>query len=347
MRFLRIDKEYHLRFVKVIERILVSIPIMLGVAIAVFLFMRLSPGDPVDIMMGQGGAVSTGELEQLRREFNLDKPLHEQLWLFLRDAARGDLGYSYIKKQPVVQIIADRFPATMELALGALLVGLIIAVPVGIISAVKQNSVIDHFSMAGAFLGISMPAFWLGILLLMVFSVNLKWLPVQGRISFGIPLEEITGFYVLDSLLTGNREALVSSLKHLVLPSVTLGAAVAAVIARVLRSSMLETLRSDYVVLARAKGAAEWRVVLWHALRNALLPTVTVVGLQIGVLLGGNMIVETVFSWPGLGRTVVSAIFDRDFPLVQGAVMIYAFTYVVSNLGVDILYTYLNPKISL
>jgi len=235
----------------------------------------------------------------------------------------------------------------MELALGALLVGLIIAVPVGIISAVKQNSVIDHFSMAGAFLGISMPAFWLGILLLMVFSVNLKWLPVQGRISFGIPLEEITGFYVLDSLLTGNREALVSSLKHLVLPSVTLGAAVAAVIARVLRSSMLETLRSDYVVLARAKGAAEWRVVLWHALRNALLPTVTVVGLQIGVLLGGNMIVETVFSWPGLGRTVVSAIFDRDFPLVQGAVMIYAFTYVVSNLGVDILYTYLNPKISL
>ena len=336
-----------MQLVKIFERVLVAIPIMLGVAVAVFLFMRLTPGDPVDIMMGQGGVVSAGEMEQLRREFNLDKPLVEQLWLFLRDAARGDFGYSYIQKQPVVKLIAARFPATIELALGALLVGLLIAVPIGILSAVKQNSMIDHLSMAGAFLGISMPAFWLGILLLMVFSVNLKWLPVQGRISFGIHLEEITGFYVLDSLLTGNREALISSLKHLALPSITLGAAVAAVVARVLRSSMLETLRSDYVVLARAKGAAEWRVVMWHALRNALLPTVTVVGLQIGVLLGGNMIVETVFSWPGLGRTVVSAIFDRDFPLVQGAVMVYAFTFVLSNLLVDILYTYLNPRITL
>lgn len=336
-----------MKLVKIIERILVSIPIMLGVAIAVFLFMRLTPGDPVDIMMGQGGSVSAGEIEQLRSEFNLDKPLHEQLWLFLSDLARGDLGYSYIQKQPVVKMIADRFPATVELALGALLVGLVIAVPIGIISAVKQNSMVDHVTMAGAFLGISMPAFWLGILLLMVFSVNLKWLPVQGRISFGIQLEEITGLYVLDSILTGNWEALVSSLKHLALPSITLGAAVAAVIARVLRSSMLETLRSDYVVLARAKGSSERRVVLWHALRNALLPTVTVVGLQIGVLLGGNMIVETVFSWPGLGRTVVTAIFDRDFPLVQGAVMVYALTFVLSNLLVDILYTYLNPKISL
>lgn len=336
-----------MKLVKIIERILVSIPIMLGVAIAVFLFMRLTPGDPVDIMMGQGGSVSAGEIEQLRSEFNLDKPLHEQLWLFLSDLARGDLGYSYIQKQPVVKMIADRFPATVELALGALLVGLVIAVPIGIISAVKQNSMVDHVTMAGAFLGISMPAFWLGILLLMVFSVNLKWLPVQGRISFGIQLEEITGLYVLDSILTGNWEALVSSLKHLALPSITLGAAVAAVIARVLRSSMLETLRSDYVVLARAKGSSERRVVLWHALRNALLPTVTVVGLQIGVLLGGNMIVETVFSWPGLGRTVVTAIFDRDFPLVQGAVMVYALTFVLSNLLVDILYTYLNPKISM
>lgn len=336
-----------MKLVKVIERILVSIPIMLGVAIAVFLFMRLTPGDPVDIMMGQGGAVSAGEMEQLRREFNLDKPLTEQLWLFLKDAVRGDLGYSYIQKQPVVRMIADRFPATIELALGALLIGLIIAVPIGVISAVKQNSAIDHASMAGAFLGISMPSFWLGILLLMIFSVNLKWLPVQGRLGLGIQLEEVTGLYVLDSILTGNKEALVSSLKHLALPSITLGAAVAAVIARVLRSSMLETLRSDYVVLARAKGASERRVVLWHALRNALLPTVTVVGLQIGVLLGGNMIVETVFSWPGLGRTVVNAIFDRDFPLVQGAVMVYALTFVLSNLLVDILYTYLNPKISL
>jgi peptide/nickel transport system permease protein len=335
------------RAVKILERILATIPIMLGVAIMVFLFMRLTPGDPVDIMMGQGGAVSAGEMEKLRHEFNLDQPLPTQLWLFLKDAVRGDLGYSYVQKRPVTTLIAERLPATIELALGALFFALLIALPIGIISAVHQNSVLDRFSMAGAFLGISMPAFWLGIILILIFSVHLRWLPVQGRIDHAAQLQEITGFYVLDSILTGNEEAILSSLKHLVLPSVTLGAAVAAVVARVLRSSMLETLRSDYVTLARAKGAPEWTVVLKHALRNALIPTVTVVGLQVGVLLGGNMIIETVFSWPGLGRLVVKAIFDRDFPLVQGAVMVYAFTFVMANLIVDVLYTYLNPKISL
>ncbi len=336
-----------MRAVKVLERVLATIPIMFGVAIIVFLFMRLMPGDPVDIMMGQAGVVSPGEMEQLRREFNLDKPLPVQLWLFLKDAVRGDLGYSYIQKRPVTTLIAERLPATIELALGALFFGLLIAIPVGILSAVRQNSMLDRLSMAGAFLGISMPAFWLGIILILIFAVRLHWLPVQGRIAYDAQLQEVTGFYVLDSILTRNRAALISSLKHLVLPSVTLGAAVAAVVARVLRSSMLETLRSDYVTLARAKGAPEWSVVLKHALRNALIPTVTVVGLQVGVLLGGNMIVETVFGWPGLGRMVVSAIFDRDFPLVQGTVMVYAFTFVTANLIVDVLYTYLNPKITL
>ncbi|HEY5669844.1 MAG TPA: ABC transporter permease, partial [Anaerolineales bacterium] len=205
----------------------------------------------------------------------------------------------------------------------------------------------DRVSMASAFLGISMPGFWLGIILILFFSVRLNWLPVQGRIDFDANLQDITGYFVLDSLLSGNREALISSLKHLILPSITLAAPVAAVVARVLRSSMLETLRSDYVTLARSKGATEWSVVLKHALRNALIPTVTVVGLQVGILLGGNMVVETVFGWPGLGRMVVSAIFDRDFPLIQGSVMIYAFTFVMANLIVDVLYTYLNPKISL
>ncbi|RLC67540.1 MAG: peptide ABC transporter permease, partial [Chloroflexi bacterium] len=205
----------------------------------------------------------------------------------------------------------------------------------------------DQFSMAGAFLGISMPAFWLAIILILLFSVRLHWLPVQGRIAYGTGLQEVTGFYILDSLLTGNRAALVSSLKHLFLPSVSLGAAVAAIVARVLRSSMVEVLRQDYIMLARAKGQTEFLVVMKHALRNALIPTVTVVGLQTGALLGGNMIVETVFGWPGLGRLVVKAIFERDFPLVQGTVMVYAFTYVMANLIVDILYTYLNPKITL
>jgi peptide/nickel transport system permease protein len=201
--------------------------------------------------------------------------------------------------------------------------------------------------MAGAFLGISMPAFWLGIIMILLFSVRLKWLPVSGRIDYDAELVEVTGLYVLDSILTGNKAALVSSLRHLVLPSVTLGAAMAAIVARVLRSSMLEILRQDYITLARAKGQLEFLVVVKHALRNALIPTVTVVGLQVGVLLGGNMVVETVFAWPGLGRVVVGAIFNRDFPLVQGAVMIYAFTFVMANLIVDILYTYLNPRITL
>jgi peptide/nickel transport system permease protein len=335
------------RAVKILERVLITIPIMFGVAIVVFFFMRLTPGDPVDIMMGQGGAVSTGEMEQLRSEFHLDEPLYVQLWLFLSGAVQGDLGYSYTQKRPVSELIAERLPATIELAVGALVVSLLIAFPVGILSAVRQNSLVDQFSMAGAFVGASMPAFWLGIILILLFSVRLHWLPVQGRITFGTALQQVTGLYVVDSLLAGNWPALWNSLKHLALPSISLGAAVAAIVARVLRSSMVETMRQDYVTLARAKGQTESRVVLKHALRNALIPTVTVVGLQVGTLLGGNMIVETVFSWPGLGRLVVKAIFERDFPLVQGAVMVYAFTFVLANLVVDVLYTYLNPKIEL
>lgn len=333
--------------IKILERVLATVPIMFGVAIIVFFFVRLTPGDPVDIMMGQGGSISVGEMEQIRAEFNLDKPLHIQLWYFLRDAAQGDLGYSYVLKRPVTDLIAERLPATIELAVGALFFSLIIAIPIGVISAVRQNSWLDRLSMSGAFVGISMPGFWLGIILILVFSVQLHWLPVQGRIARSAGLVEVTGFFVLDSLLTGNFAALSSSILHLVLPSVTLGAPVAAVIARVLRSSMLETLRSDYVTLARSKGASEWIVVLKHALRNAMIPTITVIGLQVGILLGGNMVIENIFGWPGLGRMVVKAIFDRDFPLIQGAVMVYAFTFVTANLIVDVLYTYLNPRISM
>lgn len=336
-----------MKAVKILERLLAALPLTFGVAIVVFFFIRLTPGDPVDIMMGQGGAVSEGEMQQLRQEFHLDEPLLVQLGLFLGDAVRGDLGYSYILKRPVTTLISERLPATIELAAGALLISLLIAFPVGILSAVRQNSLADRLSMAAAFLGISMPGFWLGIILILLFSVRLNLLPVQGRIGVEAHLQEITGFFVIDSLVTGNRVALASSLRHLVLPSITLGAPVAAVVARVLRSSMLETLRSDYVVLARSKGAPERIVVLKHALRNALISTVTVVGLQVGILLGGNMIIETVFSWPGLGRMVVDAIFNRDFPLIQGSVMVYALTFVVANLIVDVLYTYLNPKISL
>jgi len=333
--------------IKILERVLVAIPLMLGVAIIVFLFMRLSPGDPVDIMMGREGVVSEGEIEQLRAEFNLDEPLHVQLWLFLKDAVRLDLGYSYVQKQPVTLLIKERLPATIELAFTAMFIALLIAMPIGILSAARQNSVVDRLSMASAFMGISMPGFWLGIILILLFAVRLHWLPVQGRLGVEAQLDTVTGFYVIDSILTGNKVALISSIQHLALPAFTLAAPVAAVVARVIRSSMLETLRTDYVTLARSKGVSETWVILKHALRNALIPTVTVVGLQVGVLLGGNMIIETVFSWPGLGRMVVNAIFNRDFPLVQGSVMVYAFTFVTANLIVDILYTYLNPKITL
>ena len=336
-----------MRAVKILERVLYTLPIMFGVAIIVFIFIRLTPGDPVDIMMGQGGAISEGEIEQLRSEFHLDEPISTQLWYFLSDAVRGDLGFSYIKRKPVTELIGERLPATVELASGALFIALIVAFPIGVISAVRQNSLLDRLSMASSFLGISMPGFWLGIILILIFAVWLKWMPVQGRIDYDVALETVTGFYTLDSLLTRNWPALSSSLRHLLLPSVTLGAAVTAIVARVLRSSMLEILRADYVQLARAKGAPEGLVITKHALRNALIPTVTVVGLQVGVLLGGNMIIETVFGWPGLGRMVVEAIFNRDFPLIQGSVMVYAFTFVIANLVVDVLYTYLNPKITL
>jgi peptide/nickel transport system permease protein len=336
-----------MRLIKITERLLAAFPLMIGVAVVVFIFMRLTPGDPVDVMMGQGGAVSEGEVERLRAEFNLDKPIHEQLLLFLGGLARGDMGNSFSRQLPVAKLIGERLPATIELALGAMFFALLIAFPIGILSAVKQNSTVDRVSMGTAFLGISMPSFWLGIVLIMLFSVQLRWLPVQGRIDYDAGLQTITGFYVLDSLLTGNLAALKSSIRHLILPSIALGAGVAAIVARVLRSSLLEALRSDYVKLARAKGASENRVVMKHALRNALIPTVTVVGLQVGVLLGGNMIIETVFGWPGLGRLVVDSIFNRDFPLVQGAVLVYAFIFIIANLAVDVLYTFLNPKIEM
>lgn len=336
-----------MRWVKIIERILATIPVMLGVAIMVFAFMRLTPGDPVDLMMGEAGVVSKAEIQAIREQFKLDQPLHKQLLSYLSGLVRGDLGTSFKKKEPVWKLIRERFPATMELALGSLLFGLAIGLPIGIWSAVKQNSPLDRLSMGGSFLGISMPPFWLGIIFIIIFSSRLRWLPVSGRIDYGFEPRFITGLYAVDSLLTGKIDSFLSSLAHLTLPSVTLGLALAAIVARVMRSSMLEVMRQDYVTLARAKGNRESSVIGKHALRNALIPTVTVVGIQIGMLLGGNMIVETVFGWPGIGRLAVDAIFARDYPLVQGVVIIYSLTYVLVNLLVDILYTFINPRIAL
>lgn len=330
--------------IKILERILIAIPTMLAIAILVFVLMRIMPGDPVDRMMGESGNVSMEEVQALEKEFHLDLPLFEQLKIFVIGIFHGDLGTSFQERRPVWDIIIERVPATIELALGALIFSLIVAMPIGIISAVKQNSLIDRLGMAFAFLGISTPAFWLGIILIIVFAVNFNILPVYGRVAFVYKPIHITGMYVLDSILSRNWPALKDSLLHLILPSISLGAAQAAVITRILRSSMLEVLRADYVTLARTKGLSEYVVITKHALRNALIPTVTVIGLQIGTLLGGNMIIETIFGWPGLGRLVVTSIFNRDFPVVQGSVMFYALIYVTANLIVDILYTYLNPR---
>jgi peptide/nickel transport system permease protein len=333
--------------IKILERLLATIPVVLGIAIIVFLFMRLTPGDPVDIMMGKAGMVTEAEIQALQEEFNLNEPLHIQLLLFFKGLFSGDLGNSITRGVPVIKLIKETLPATIELAMGALVVALIIALPIGIISAVKQNSIIDRVAMAGSFVGISMPGFWLGIVLIILFSVNHNWLPSQGRLSHLIYLEHITGLYVIDAILTGNTPALIDALKHLLLPSITLGASMAAIIARVMRSSMLEVLKQDYVMLARSKGLSQWLVVVRHCIKNAMMPTITVVGMQVGVLLGGNMITESVFGWPGLGRLVVDAIFNRDYPLVQGVVMFYALTFVIANFLVDVIYTYINPKIEL
>ncbi len=329
------------------RRILGTVPLILGVGAIVFAFMRLLPGDPVDIMMGKTGAVSAEEMATLRREFALDRPLPQQLALFLARAAQGDLGTSFVKRRPVARLIWETLPATIELAGAAVLLAVIGAIPVGVLAAVRRGSWLDRLSMAVTYLGVSMPAFWLGIVAIILFAVKLGWFPTSGRASMAaLFVPPVTGFLLVDALIAGRIAAAWDALRHLILPAAALALAVAAILARVVRSSMLEVLRQDYVRTARAKGLGEVRVLFRHALRNALIPAVTVLGLQTGVLLGGNMVVETVFGWPGMGRLAVDAIFNRDYPLVQGVVMIYAITFVLANLAVDVLYTVLDPKIS-
>jgi peptide/nickel transport system permease protein len=335
-----------MRLTKLLERVLSAVPVALGVAVLAFLFLRFLPGDPVEIMLGDT-QVSQQQLAALRSQLNLDKPLLAQLGIFLSGLLRGDLGESIVKNAPVAKLIGDTLPATIELTLATVLVGILIALPVGIISAVRSGSWLDRTVLSGALVGISMPAFWFGLLMILLFAVELRVLPTSGRIAATMVVDRTTGFMVVDTLLAGNLKAFGAALKHLVLPALTLGVVFAAVLARVVRTSMLEVLGKDYVTTARAKGLREWGVILKHALRNALIPALTVTGLQFGELLGGNMIVETVFAWPGLGRLVVSSIFARDYVVVQAAVMLYALTYVAANLVVDALYTLLNPRIAL
>lgn len=329
-----------------IERLLQLIPVLLGVSVIVFLMLALTPGDPVEIMIGDQNITAEQEA-LLRSDLGLDRPLPERFLGFLGNAVQGDFGTSYFHRRPVIDVISERLPATIELSLVAMLLALATAIPLGVAAAIYKNTIIDRIATVGSLFGVSLPGFWFGILLLMLFAVNLRLLPVSGRIGFDSEVPSITGLLLVDTLIQGRFSAFLDALKHILLPAVTLGLPMTAILTRVTRTAMLEVMRQDYVAFAEAKGISRKRIIFRHALKNALIPTVSVAAIETGSLLGGNMIVETVFGWPGLGRLVVESIFVRNYPLVQAAVLLYAVTYVLMNFVADILYTVLNPRVKL
>lgn len=333
-------------FGKLLERLVQLVPVLLGVSFIVFVMLALTPGDPVQIMVGEQ-AITPEQEAELRRDLGLDRPMAERFFLFVANAVQFDFGQSYYHGRPVTEVIAERLPATIELSLVALIVALVTAIPLGVLAAIRKNSIFDRLATVGSLLGVSMPGFWFGILLIMLFSVHLQILPVSGRIGYASEVPTITGFLLIDTLLAGNIAAFGEALRYLLLPAITLGLPMTAILMRVTRASMLEVMRQDYITFAEAKGLPRRRVLYRHALKNALIPTVSVAAIETGSLLGGNMIVETVFGWPGLGRLVVESIFLRNYPLVQAAVLLYAVTYVMLNFFADILYTILNPRVKL
>jgi peptide/nickel transport system permease protein len=298
-----------------LRRLIFTLPVLFGVATLVFSLIHLVPGDPAQAILGESAAPE--DVIELRHRLGLDRPLYVQYVEFLKGVVTGDLGTSLRTREPVVKAIVARMPATFELAAAAMGVALLIAVPLGIIAAVRAGTVVDHAATSLALLGISIPNFWLGPLLAMVFSISLGWLPVSGR----------------------------GTLAHVVLPAITLGAPLAAVLARITRASVIEELREVYVLAARARGVSYTRAVLKHAFRNSLIPIVTVLGLQVGSVLTGAVITETIFAWPGVGRLLIQSISFRDYPLVQGCILLIAVTYVSMNLLVDVVYGFLDPRI--
>lgn len=291
------------------------IPTVMGAITLVFFLLHIIPGDPVEVMLGE--TARQADKEKLKEELGLNLPLHVQYGRFIMGVVQGDLGDSYFYRRPVTRVIAERIPATIELALAALLVAGLIAIPLGIVAALRENTVLDNASVLFSLLGVSMPNFWLGPLLIILFSIELGWFPVSGRGGLG----------------------------NLVLPAVTLGTALAAILSRMTRSSLLERLGEEYLNVARAKGLPEWKVILKHALRNALIPIITVMGLQFGALLSGAIITENVFSWPGIGTLLINAIEARDYPLVQGCVLFISLSYVLVNLLTDLFYGWVDPRI--
>jgi len=297
-------------------------------------------------MLGEQQA-TPAQRAALRKDMGLDLPAPARFVRFLENAATGNFGVSYYQRRPVVNVIAERLPATIELTLAALVIGVVVAIPLGVLAAIRKRSWIDRLATVGSLLGLSMPGFWFGLLLMMLLGVWMQWLPISGRSDIAAQVPVVTHFLTIDSLLALNFEVFQSALSHLVMPALTLGLPMAAVLMRVTRASMLEVLRQDYVTFAQAKGLSTRRVLYVHALKNALIPTVTMAAMEVGSLLGGSMIVETVFGWPGLGRVVVDSIFTRDYPLIQAAILLYAVTYVLVNFLADILYTVLNPRVRL
>jgi dipeptide transport system permease protein len=275
----------------------------------------------------------------------LDRPLYEQFLTYVSQVLHGDLGVSIITHRPVVAEFLDLFPATLELSLWAVLFAVVLGLPAGMLAAVRRGSIFDHAVMGASLTGYSMPIFWWGLLLILTFSVNLHWTPVSGRISLDYFVEPVTGFMTIDALLSDEEGSFVSALSHLILPSIVLGTIPLAVIARMTRSSMLEVLGEDYIRTARAKGLGRFRVIALHALRNAMIPVITVIGLQVGTLMGGAILTETTFSWPGIGKWLVESIFRRDYPALQGGVLLIASLVMTVNLLVDLLYGVLNPRI--
>jgi peptide/nickel transport system permease protein len=325
------------------RRLLQLIPVLLGVSVLVFLGMHLIPGDVAQMLLGEKGAEA--DLQRLRHQLGLDQPVYVQYLRFLLGALGGDFGVSMRTRQSAIWEIEQALPVTIELSVAALVFALVFGLALGVLAARRPHTALDTAAMIGVLIGVSMPVFWTGILLLLVFGGLLGWLPLGSMLDEGMTFHWITGMSVIDGLLTGNRAVMQSSLRHLLLPAVTLGAASMATIARMARSTMLEVLNLDYIRTARAKGVAEPWVVSRHALRNALLPVVTLVGMQLGLLLSGAVLTETIFALPGLGRLAITSVLARDYPVVQGVVVIAAMIFVLANLLVDVLYAYLDPRI--
>jgi dipeptide transport system permease protein len=328
----------------VLARLGVLIPTFLGVTIVAFSLIRLIPGDPIEILVGERG-IDPERHAMLRAQFGYDKPLWQQYVIYLGDLVHGDLGKSVVTRQPVIEEFFTLFPATVELAVSGILLGTLIGLPAGIVAGVKRGSAFDHVLMGASLTGFSMPIFWWGLLLIILFSGTLHWTPVSGRIDVIYYFPPVTGFLLIDSLLSGQEGAFKSALSHLILPAIVLGTIPMAVIARQTRSAMLEVLNEDYVRTARAKGLPPWRIIGLHALRNALIPVVTVIGLQVSVAFGGAILTETIFSWPGVGKWLVDSIARRDYPSVQGGVLLIATIVMLVNLFVDLLYGVINPRI--